>query len=55
MNVYCEVNGALADWVTDAAELEVTEGDYFGSGRAQPAGYGYSATDHHWKIDGPLQ
>ncbi len=40
INLHCTVNGVLADWVVDAARVHVIEGDYFGSGRVPPKGYG---------------
>jgi lipopolysaccharide transport system ATP-binding protein len=40
INLHCTVNGALADWVVDAAQVHVVEGDYFGTGRIPPKGYG---------------
>ena len=33
VNAFCRVNGEVADWVTDAAVVSVSEGDYFGTGR----------------------
>jgi lipopolysaccharide transport system ATP-binding protein len=48
MNVYCTVNGEVADWVTDAAVVEVAEGDVYGTGRLPPAGYGSIALRHSW-------
>ncbi len=40
VNIYGEVNGVLSDWVTDAAEVEVGEGDYFGTGKLPSLDYG---------------
>ena len=51
MNVYCTVNGAIADWVTDAAIIDVDEGDYFGSGRLPPPGYGSTTVEHSWDVE----
>ena len=51
MNVFCTVNDVIADWVIDAAQLEVTEGDFFGSGRLPPAGYGSVAVPHSWAVE----
>jgi lipopolysaccharide transport system ATP-binding protein len=48
LNVYCTVNGAVADWVTDAAVVEVAEGDVYGTGRLPPGGYGSVALRHSW-------
>jgi len=33
VNLFCEVGNALADWVQDAAVIEVHPGDYYGSGK----------------------
>jgi lipopolysaccharide transport system ATP-binding protein len=40
ITLYCTVGGALADWVVDAACVDVIAGDYFGTGRVPPRGYG---------------
>ena len=51
LNLYCTVGGHLADWVTDAATIEVENGDFFGSGRLPPAHYGSVLAAHRWRID----
>ncbi len=51
MNVYCTVNGIIADWIQDAARIEVAEGDYFGTGRTPPAGYGHLVADQQWTVE----
>jgi lipopolysaccharide transport system ATP-binding protein len=51
-NVYTAVNGLVADWITDAASIEVLEGDYFGTGRIPPPGYGSVVVPHHWRVEG---
>jgi lipopolysaccharide transport system ATP-binding protein len=51
MNVYCTVSGIVADWIQDAARLDVAEGDFFGTGRLPPSGYGYVLTQHRWTVD----
>ena len=48
LNVYCEVNGEVADWVQSAAFLEVIEGDYFGTGRLPSRAHGTIVVDHDW-------
>ncbi len=51
MNVHCTVNGELADWVQDAARIEVAEGDFFGTGRIPPPGYGNVVAPHQWLVE----
>jgi lipopolysaccharide transport system ATP-binding protein len=51
MNVYCTVNGDLADWVQDAARIEVAEGDFFGTGKIPPPGYGNTVAAHRWLVE----
>jgi len=51
VNLYCEVNGLLADWVKEAARFHVVEGDYFGSGRMPPAGHGLIVVDHRFSYE----
>jgi len=48
INVYCEVDGRLADWVQQAAVLEVVEGDFFGTGRLPSGAHGTVYVDHSW-------
>jgi len=49
VNIYCTVNGVLADWVVDAARLDVAEGDYFGTGKLPPRRYGAVIVPHRWE------
>ena len=51
MNIYCTVNGVIADWVKDAAWFDVAEGDFYGTGRLPPAGYGYVVVPYKWSIE----
>ncbi len=50
VNLYTTVNGILADWVIDAARIDVAEGDYFGSGKLPPQGYGAVTVPHSWDV-----
>jgi lipopolysaccharide transport system ATP-binding protein len=52
VNLYCEVNGVLADWVQNAATLTVDPGDFFGTGRLPPASHGGVLLPQHWSIQG---
>ena len=52
-NVYCTVGGVVADWVQDASRIEVAEGDFFGTGRLPPAGYGSTVFGHQWLVSPP--
>jgi lipopolysaccharide transport system ATP-binding protein len=49
VNVWCEVNGVLSDWVREAAVIHVTAGDFFGSGFLPPASHGGLMVDHFWE------
>jgi lipopolysaccharide transport system ATP-binding protein len=51
VNVYCTVNGILADWVVDAAVIDVAEGDYYGTGRLPPPGYGSVVVPQRWSVE----
>ena len=51
INLWCEVNGHLADWVREAARFEVLDGDYFGTGRTPPAAYGLVVVDHRFSYE----
>ena len=50
VNLYCTVNGILADWVIDAARLSVEQGDYFGTGRLTPSSHGKVLVSHSWNL-----
>jgi lipopolysaccharide transport system ATP-binding protein len=50
VNVYSEVNGVIADWVQNAAEFEVLEGDFFRSGQLPPSSHGQFIVDHTWEL-----
>ncbi len=53
VNLYCTVDGILADWVIDATRIHVAEGDYFGTGQLPPKGYGYVVVPHEWEVIEP--
>ncbi len=46
INLHCTVSGVLADWLLDAARIHVIAGDYFGTGRVPPKGYGSIAVPY---------
>jgi lipopolysaccharide transport system ATP-binding protein len=48
INIWCDVNGILADWVREAAVVNVVEGDFFGSGHLAPSSHGGLIVDHVW-------
>lgn len=50
VNIYCTVNGILADWVRNAAQLSVNEGDFYGGGKLPPKGYGAVAVPQEWIV-----
>jgi len=50
LNLYCKVNGIVADWVQEAATIDVGDGDYFGSGELPPGGFGSVVVDQKWEI-----
>jgi lipopolysaccharide transport system ATP-binding protein len=52
LNLYCEVNGILADWVQQAMVFTVEAGDFFGTGRLPPASHGGFLIPHHWLLTG---
>lgn len=52
MNVYATANGQLADWVIDAAVIEVSPGDFYGTGKLPPPGYGSALVPNEWQILG---
>jgi lipopolysaccharide transport system ATP-binding protein len=50
LNVYCTVNGVLADWVQQAAHLMVEAGDFFGTGRLPPQTHGGMLVTQDWRV-----
>lgn len=46
LTLFANVQGEVADWVIDAAELNVVEGDFFGTGRGVPPGQGKLLVEH---------
>jgi lipopolysaccharide transport system ATP-binding protein len=51
VNLFATIAGDIADWVQDAGTIEVTEGDFFGTGRLPPAGYGATAVPQQWLVE----
>lgn len=46
LSIYCKVGNEETDWIENAAELIVDEGDYFRVGRNMPKGFGIIAMNH---------
>jgi lipopolysaccharide transport system ATP-binding protein len=53
VNVFCGSLGLAADWVKDAAQLHVIEGDFFGTGKLPPGNAGIVAVRHAWRAGSP--
>jgi lipopolysaccharide transport system ATP-binding protein len=51
VNVWCEVNGDLADWVQDAGRFTVVDGDYYRTGKTVPTNYGHVVVDHAFHLE----
>jgi lipopolysaccharide transport system ATP-binding protein len=51
MNIFATVGGLIADWIVDAATIEVSEGDFYGSGRLPPPGYGHVLVQYAWSLE----
>lgn len=51
VNVAISVRGQLADLVKDAMTLHVVEGDFYGSGKIPPRGYGQVAVPYEWTLE----
>jgi lipopolysaccharide transport system ATP-binding protein len=47
-SIYCTAGGVLCDWITDAATVEVEPGDFYGTGKLPPNGYGSVILPHRW-------
>jgi len=52
INLYAEHNGEVLDWVGTAAQIEVMEGDFFGTGKLPPRSYGSTVlVKHFWSLN----
>ena len=50
VNLFCTVDGVLADWVQRAALLTVEPGDFFGTGQLPPSTHGGVLVDQTWTM-----
>ena len=48
--ICCTVGDNLEDYVADAGNLTVVEGDYFGTGRLSPRDGGDFIVAHNWTV-----
>lgn len=48
INLYCEVNSELADWIQEAASITVTDGDFYGTGKNVPSSHGGFLAHQTW-------
>lgn len=46
LGIYCKIDEDEADWIMNAADFTVEEGDFFNCGRVMPRGFGTVAIDH---------
>ncbi|PWT80819.1 MAG: ABC transporter ATP-binding protein [Blastocatellia bacterium] len=51
LNIYCVVEGVLADWVQQAALLTVEPGDFFGTGQLPQPSHGGMLVEQFWEVD----
>jgi len=49
-NLFCTVNGDIADYVLDAGRFQVVGGDFYGTGKLPPQGYGSVVTEQQWSL-----
>ena len=49
LDVWCKVNEVITDFINHAAELTVSEGDFFGSGKLPPRSAGEFLVAHNWE------
>ncbi len=49
--VSSRVNGMMADWITNAANFFVDDGDYYNSGKKQSGGQGDILIEHSWTVE----
>lgn len=46
LGIYCKIDEDEADWIMNAADFIVEEGDFFNCGRMMPRGFGTLAIEH---------
>jgi lipopolysaccharide transport system ATP-binding protein len=46
LGIYCKIDEDEADWIMNAADFTVEEGDFFNCGRMMPRGFGVLAIEH---------
>jgi lipopolysaccharide transport system ATP-binding protein len=51
LTLFCRINGAIADWVQQAALLIVEGGDFYGSGRLPPSSHGGFLVAQDWNLE----
>ncbi len=51
VNVHCSVGGTVADYIADAAVVDVQEGDFFATGKLPPPGHGSVLVQHKWSVE----
>ena len=52
LNVYCESNGEIVDWVQNATTFDVEAGEFFGTGKLPPSTHGGLLVDQEWEVGG---
>jgi lipopolysaccharide transport system ATP-binding protein len=55
LNLWSDSSGQALDWVQNAAELTVSQGDFYGSGRESPESHRAVMVDHAWSVDTEIQ
>jgi len=50
-NMICRVRGVIADWIVDAGELVVSEGDFYGTGQLPPSTHPGVLLEHKWSVE----
>ncbi len=47
--LFCELNGAIADWLQSAFQIQVEDGDYFGTGSVVSRSQGEFLVSYDWR------
>jgi lipopolysaccharide transport system ATP-binding protein len=54
-NLWADIGGEPLDWVESAAEMTVSQGDFFGTGREPPTSHRSVLVDQAWSVAPPSQ
>ena len=49
--IFCKYNGEIADWVNNAFQFDVVEGDFYNTGKLNHENWGGFLVNHQFVLD----